>query len=166
MLPAQLTLADAAADDADAIARLLIQSKEGSWPADSIEPYDRDFEFARERWRSYIEEGSTAQKALGDGFVILARMGDELAGFAAYHHTRRWNCDAELQSMYMLPAFQGRQIGTALLREIFRRLRAGGSQSLCVGFDPRNPYKQFYYKHGAVEIDPHWAMWPHLPDTR
>jgi hypothetical protein len=31
---------------------------------------------------------------------------------------------------------------------------------MCVGFGPENPYKRFYFKHGAVPINPHWAMWP------
>jgi GNAT superfamily N-acetyltransferase len=154
----QLLLRDARPDDAADVARLLIRTKEESWPG-PIDPHDQDFDFWHNRWRAYIAEGSRAQKSLGDGFVILALVDGEFAGFAGYHHTRRWDCHAELESIYVRLRYQRRGIGTALLREIIRRLAAEGSQSLCVGYAPHNPYRQFYRKHGAVEINPHWAVW-------
>jgi GNAT superfamily N-acetyltransferase len=142
--------------------RVLIRTKEESL-AGLTNDHDRNFDFWHDRWRRYIEHGSSAQKALGDGFTILAESAGRLIGFAAYHHTRRWGCDAELESLYVLLSHQGRGVGTTLLREIVGRLRAEGSRSLCVGYSPHNPYKRFYSKHGAVEINPHWAAWCRLP---
>jgi GNAT superfamily N-acetyltransferase len=75
----------------------------------------------------------------------------------------RWRLYLAEGSIYVLLSHQGRGIGTRLLREIVRRLQADGSRSLCVGYSPRNPYKRFYSKHGAVEINPHWAAWRSLP---
>lgn len=157
-----LRLRDARPEDAAELVRVLIRTKEESFPS-LIDSHDRDFHFWHDRWYGYLNEGSRAQYALGDGFGILAESGAELIGFAAYHHTRRWRCDAELQSMYVLRHQQGRGAGTALLHEVVRRLREDGSSSLCVGYDPANPYKRFYVKHGAVEINPHWAVWRELP---
>ena len=81
-------------------------------------------------------------------------------GFAAYHHTTRHDTDAELQSIYVLKEAQGQGVGTRLLQVIANRLHAEGSRTMCVGYAPDNPYRRFYFKHGAVAINPHWAMWP------
>jgi GNAT superfamily N-acetyltransferase len=154
---------DANAQDAPEIARLIIRTKERSFPA-GVTDHDRNFDFWRERWRYYIENGSPAQKSLGDGFVILAEHDGKLTGFAAYHHTRRWDCDAELESIYVDFDYQRRGIGSMLLREAVERLRRDGSTSLCVGYSSDNPYKRFYQKHGAQEIHSFWAVWRELPN--
>jgi len=153
---------DAQPDDAAAIARVLIQTKEESL-AGLIDDHDRDFKFWHDRWLRYLRDGSSAQKSRGDGFAILAEDGGDLIGFAGYHHTLRWGCDAELESLYVRLPWQRKGVGLTLLRDVMRRLRAEGSRSLCVGFSPENPYKRFYFKHGAVAINPHWAFWAAMP---
>jgi GNAT superfamily N-acetyltransferase len=162
LTPSPAAIRDARPEDAASIARVEIRTKEESFPP-PLDPRDVDFPFRHDRWQRYLTEGSRAQHALGDGFAILAESAGQIAGFAAWHHTRRWQCDAELQSIYVLRPHQGLGIGTLLLREISARLRAGGSSSLCVGYAPDNPYRRFYRKHGAVEINPHWAVWRPLP---
>ena len=154
-------LRDASAADAEVIVAILIASKEGSFPA-LLTAHDRDVGFWTDQWRRYLSDGSRAQQSRGDGFALLAESNGRPVGFAGYHHTTRHGADAELQSIYVLPDAQGCGAGTALLWAIVGRLEAEGSRSLCVGYDPRNPYKRFYLKHGAVEINPHWAKWHDL----
>jgi GNAT superfamily N-acetyltransferase len=145
------------------IVRLLIRTKEDSLPH-LTHDHDRDEPFWYQRWRDYLMEGSSAQQARGDGWVVvLAERSTDLVGFAAYHHTRRWQCDAELEALYVRSGDQARGVGTALLWEVVERLRRDGSRSLCVGYDINNPYKRFYRKHGAVEVNPFWAVWRELP---
>jgi GNAT superfamily N-acetyltransferase len=158
----EILFRDASPEDADAITRVPIRTKEESFPA-PIDPKDLKFDFWRDRWQHYLQEGSSAQQSLGDGYAILAEHRGQLIGFAGYHHTRRWGCDAELESIYIRLSHQGRGVGTFLLREIIKRLRQDGSRSMCVGYSPSNPYKRFYIKHGATEINPHWAVWRTLP---
>lgn len=146
-------------EDVDVIVGILTASKAASTP-ELLTDYDHDIPFLRNRWRSYILEGSRAQKATGDGFVFLAEVDGQPVGFAAYHHTRRHDTQAELQSLYVRKEAQGSGVGTALLRTIALPLIEDGSKTMCVGYDLRNPYKRFYLKHGAVEINPHWAFWP------
>src|ERR1700674_3247185 len=95
----------------------------------------------------------------GGVYAHLAAESDRPVAFAAYHHTSRHDADAELESIYVLKDAQGQGVGTELLRLIGGRLQAEGSRTMCVGYDPRNPYKRFYRKHGAVEISAHWALW-------
>ena len=149
----------ASEDDADAIVEIYVASKTASMP-ELIDDHDRDITFLTGRWRSYISQGSRAQMATGDSFTFIAEVDKQPVGFAAYHHTRRHNTDAELQSIYVLQEAQGCGVGTALLQLIALRLIEEGSVTMCVGYDPRNPYRRFYRKHGAVEINPHWSLWP------
>ena len=154
-MPVGIEFVDAAVVDARAASELILASKRGSF--DVLEPRDSDVEHAVQSWERYLGTGSTAQAATGDGFGVFALLAGRRVGFAAYHHTRRYDCDAELQKIYVLKTAQGRGVGTAMLRLIADRLVADGSKTMCVGYDPANPYKRFYAKHGTVEINPHWS---------
>jgi GNAT superfamily N-acetyltransferase len=147
--------------DVDAVVRVLVATKEASFP-DTTDDHDRDIPFWTRRWRGYIVDGSRAQKSLGDGWVFIAETGNGPVGYVAYHHSTRLGTDAELQNIYVLKEAQGRGIGTRLLGVVAHRLHADGSRSLCVGYDANSPYRTFYLKHGAHETGPGapWAIWP------
>jgi GNAT superfamily N-acetyltransferase len=154
----------ATADDTDTVVRILIASKEASFP-DSIGDHDRDVEFWTNRWREYITSGSRAQMSRGDGWVFIAEVGGRPVGYIAYHHTTRHGTDAELQNIYLLKEYQRQGIGTHLLAMVAQQLLIDGSRTMCVGFDEFGPYKQFYFKHGAVALAPGapWAIWDNVP---
>jgi ribosomal protein S18 acetylase RimI-like enzyme len=155
-----LSIRPASPDDVDTIVRILIASKEASFP--EIEDHDRDASFWVRRWHGYLTTGSTAQYSRGDGWVFLASVSEQPVGYVAYHHTKRHGTDAELQNIYLLKEWQRRGIGTHLLGVVAHRLHADGSRAMCVGYDPESPYNAFYWKHGAREISPGapWAIWP------
>src|SRR5512142_1739004 len=152
----------ASADDVELIVRILVASKEGSYP-DTIDEHDRDVSFWENRWRRYLTEGSRAQGSLGDGFAFVAELAGQPVGFVAYHHTRRFGTAAELQSIYVLKEAQRRGVGTRLLAEVAARLAQDGSATLCVGYAASSPYKRFYEKHGAQPIGPEYSVWPDVP---
>ena len=154
----ELHLREAGPTDTDVLVGILIASKVGSIPQ-LIGEHDRDEAFWTDRWRSYLNDGSRAQGSLGDGFALPAELSGKAVAFAAWHHTTRHGTNAELESIYVVHSAQRAGVGTALLRAVASRLLADGSRSLCVGYDPRSPYKRFYFKHGAVELNPHWAIW-------
>ena len=156
-------LRGATPDDTGTIVRLLIAAKEASFP-DSIDDHDRDVRFWTRRWRGYIKYGSGARQSRGDGWVFLAEAEGRPIGYVAYHHTNRHGTDAELQNIYILKEWQRRGIGAHLLGAVAHRLHADGSRSMCVGDDSDSPYKQFYFKYGAVETEPGgpWSIWPDL----
>lgn len=149
--------------DAGTVVRILIASKEASFP-DTIEEHDRDVAFWTRRWRDYIVRGRVPLQPFGDGWVFLAEVAGAPVAYVAYHHTRRLGTDAELQNIYVLKEWQGRGVGTHLLGVVAHRLHADGSRSMCVGYDSNSPYKRFYVKHGAVETEPGspWAIWHDL----
>jgi GNAT superfamily N-acetyltransferase len=155
----------AAVADADAVVRILIASKEASFP-DTINAHDRDVAFWTRRWSRYIAHGSLARQSRGDGWVFLAEAQGAPVGYVAYHHTTRHGTDAELQNIYVLKEWQGQGVGTRLLGVVAHRLHADGSRTMCVGYDAASPYKRFYMKHGAIETEPGspWAIWHDLAD--
>lgn len=151
------------ASDTDTIVRILVATKEASLPG-TIDDHDRDVPFWTERWYGYLTRGSQAQHSQGDGWVFLASLNGVPVGYVAYHHTKRLGTDAELQNIYVVQEAQRQGIGTHLLGVVAHRLHADGSRKMCVGYDLDNPYRQFYRKHGAVEIAPGvpWAVWRDL----
>lgn len=80
--------------DVSAMVSVLIATKEACF-APLLSDRDRDVGFWEDRWRRYISQGSTAQMACGDGFSFVAERDGQVVGFAAYHHTRRHNTDAD-----------------------------------------------------------------------
>ena len=155
-----LEIRRATPDDADAVVRILIASKEASFP-DGIDDHDRDVEFWTRRWRDYLLRGTVPLRVFGDGWVFIAESGGQPVAYVAYHHTRRLGSDAELQNIYVLREWQSKGVGTLLLGVVAHRLYRDGSRRLCVGYDANSPYKRFYMKHGAIEIQPGspWAIW-------
>jgi GNAT superfamily N-acetyltransferase len=155
-----LRIRRAGVGDTDTVVRILIASKVASFP-ETIEDHDRDVPFWTRRWREYIARGSLPFSLLGDGWVFLAEAGGTPVGYIAYHHTHRFETDAELQNIYILKEWQRKGIGTALLSVIAHRLAADGSRSMCVGYDSNSPYKNFYLKHGAIETaaGAPWSIW-------
>ena len=146
--------------DTDTVVRILVASKEASFP-ETVDEHDRDIPFWTRRWRGYIAHGSQARQSRGDGWVFIAEVQDVPVGYVAYHHTARLGTDAELQNIYVLKEWQGHGVGTHLLGVVAHRLYADGSRTMCVGFDAESPYKRFHMKYGAVETTPGspWAIW-------
>jgi GNAT superfamily N-acetyltransferase len=162
--PGNINIRRADVRDTDIVVRILIASKEASFP-DTIDDHDRDVAFWSRRWRDYIVRGRLPFALLGDGWVFLAEVEGTPVGYIAYHHTRRLGTDAELQNIYILREWQDNGIGTRLLGVVAHRLAADGSRSMCVGYDSNSPYKRFYLKHGAVETSPGaaWSIWHDIP---
>jgi GNAT superfamily N-acetyltransferase len=159
------TLRRATLGDVGTIVRILIASKEASFPG-AIDDHDRDVEFWTRRWRDYVVRGSIPLQLFGDGWVYLAEVEGCPVAYVAYHHTKRLGTDAELQNIYVLKEWQRKGIGSHLLGVVAHRLLADGSRTMCVGFDSDSPYKHFYMKLGAIETEPGapWAIWSAVGD--
>ena len=104
----------ASVSDTDTVVRILIASKEASFP-DTIEEHDLDVQFWTRRWRDYILRGRLPLAPFGDGWVFLAEVDGEPVAYVAYHHTSRHGTDAELQNIYVLKEWQRKGIGARLL---------------------------------------------------
>ncbi len=89
----------------------------------------------------------------------------QVVGFGAGQVSTRLGCTGELQWMFVLPTWQRRGIGAALLSalaEWFGRLR---STRVIVDAPPDNPCRAFYVKHGAIPLDAYWLHWPDIHES-
>lgn len=79
-------------------------------------------------------------------------------GYVAGHLTRRFNCDGELQWIYVAPEHRKTHVESALLRFLAECFVENRARRICVdiGDDRARP---FYRRHGAVDLNRHWMVW-------
>jgi GNAT superfamily N-acetyltransferase len=92
------------------------------------------------------------------GFVAIVNAA--VIGYIAGHLTQRFDCQGELQYLYVAPAH--RRSGVA--RNLLGRLAAwfGEQQALrvCVNVDEDSPgARPFYVSMAATDLCPHWMEW-------
>jgi len=108
-----------------------------------------DIERLRNRWDGYVRRVSHPQCALAPRILFAAFADRRMVGYIAGHFSQRYDTEGELESIYLLKEYQGRRIGTTLLERLARWFVENDRRSVCVGIDPKNPYKRFYEKHSA-----------------
>ena len=98
------------------------------------------------------------QQALGPRAMWMALDGDLPIGYIAGHLTRRFDCDGELQYLYVLPAHRGGVVAAGLLRQLARWFVEQGARRVCVDVGNERAHR-FYTRHGATELRKHWLVW-------
>lgn len=115
-------------------------------------------EGADPRMQRYLLGEHHPQQALAPRGMWMALDGDAPVGYIAGHLTRRFDCDGELQYLYVLPANRGGKVAAGLLRELARWFVDQGARRVCV--DPGNDRaRRFYARQGAVPLGMHWMVW-------
>jgi GNAT superfamily N-acetyltransferase len=92
----------------------------------------------------------------------------QLVGVAAFEtSTTRFGTVGIITRMYVLPQFQRRGIGTALIAEIESKAREQGVEEILIWTDPKATWAvSFYKKAGYREIDPAARYGDEAIDTR
>ncbi|MDR6755089.1 GNAT superfamily N-acetyltransferase [Mycoplana sp. BE70] len=114
---------------------------------------------------AYLDRMSPAEQAVrhmsrrnatGVGhYVAIDNRSDALVGFANYGPAR-YNASTpvgEIYALYVLPAYQGRGIGGALVRAVARRMVEGGTVTLIAWVLSTNPNRAFYERLGATPVE-------------
>ena len=136
-------------DDADAIARVHVQSWRETYgglvPDDFLERMTDGaaLERRRDMWRTLAARPDPVQVAVEGGQVVAFASGGAPQDHPGY--------DAELHTLYSLRAAQGRGTGRALLRGVAGELRAGGARRLALWVLDTNPTRGWYARQGARE---------------
>jgi GNAT superfamily N-acetyltransferase len=106
----------------------------------------------------YLAREHHPQHALAPRVLWMAEQGNAPIGYAAGHLTRRFDCDGELQWIYVTAAHRRRGVASALLRRLAAWFAERGARRVCVdvGDDDARP---FYRRHGAVDLNRHWMVW-------
>lgn len=113
---------------------------------------------ADERMLPYLLGHHHPQQALGPRVMWMVMDGDRPIGYIAGHLTRRFDCDGELQYLYVLPARRGGEVAAGLLRQLARWFVQRGARRVCVDVGNERA-RRFYTRHGAAELREHWRVW-------
>ena len=165
------TYREATVDDAPSIAHQIIasdynpQKTAKEWEQQGYRP-EEVLERTVKRWTGYISGTHTPRFGKAPRRIYLAFDNDTLAGHVACHHTAKHGCESELQSIYVLPEYQGKGLGTILLSMAVDWLVGTGVKSMVVGFYSDNPFQRFYFKYGGVKSESSGCEWHDLAELQ
>lgn len=117
-------------------------------------------EYHRNRMARYLAREHHPDQALMPRVIYVARESEALVGYIAGHLTRRYDCDGELQWIYVIPEHRGSGVASELLRLLADWFDEQSAARICVDVDPNNLIaRRFYTRHGAELLNPHWLVW-------
>jgi ribosomal protein S18 acetylase RimI-like enzyme len=118
------------------------------------------YEFMRDRMARYLAGDHHPRHALLPRAVFVAALGDQVVGYVAGHLTTRYDCDGELQWLYVLAEHRGTEVAPKLLRLMAAWFAERQASRVCVNVDPANTAaRRFYKRHGAQDLNPQWLIW-------
>ena len=89
-----------------------------------------------------------------------AMHGDKVVAYIAGHLTRRYDCDGEVQYLFVVPPSRRSGVATRLLRLLACWFADHEATRICAGVDPGSPAaRPFYTRHGAIPLNQHWVVW-------
>ncbi len=138
---AEALIVPAGPGDADALARLHVatwrETYVGLLPAGYLGAMD--VERHARRWRAQLAA------SVKPAPVLVAEQRGGLVGYCAGGHAR--DADAEVFTLYVLRKAQGGGLGSELLGDMARVLKAGGARSLHLWVLASNIRAQAFYQH-------------------
>jgi ribosomal protein S18 acetylase RimI-like enzyme len=118
---------------------------------------------ADERMARYLAGEHHPQQALLPRVSFVALKGDRMVGYIAGHLTRRYECDGELQWIYVAPEHRGSGVAAELLRRLAAWFAEQPAARVCVNVEPDNARaRRFYTRHGAEELNKYWLVWENI----
>ncbi len=121
---------------------------------------DEEWGPADPRTGLYLEGKHHPQQALAPRVLYAAFGSDGVAGYIAGHLTQRYDCDGELQSLWVAVGQRRAGVATELLRLLTRWFLEHDARRVCVDVSPDNERaRAFYARHGAADLNPHWLVW-------
>jgi GNAT superfamily N-acetyltransferase len=111
-----------------------------------------------ERMLRYVTGESHPRQALPPRAMWIAEANGAPIGYAAGHLTRRFDCDGELQWIYVVREHRRSRVASELLRLLAGWFVDQRALRICVdvGDDAARP---FYRRLGAVDLNKHWMVW-------
>lgn len=108
----------------------------------------------------YLEGTHHPQRALPPRVAFMALEGDAVIGYIAGHRTERYDCEGELQYLWVAIDRRRDGVATSLLRMLARWFAENGAARVCVDVLPDNEAgRGFYRRHGAKDLNTHWLVW-------
>lgn len=121
---------------------------------------DADAGPADERMARYLEGQHHPQQALAPRTAFIALSSEEVVGYIAGHATTRYDCEGEVQYLYVAPGARRRGIAAQLLRILAGWFDQRGIRRVCVNADVDSPgATSFYVATRARPLNKHWYVW-------
>jgi GNAT superfamily N-acetyltransferase len=112
------------------------------------------------RMAAYLDGHHHPRQALLPRVAFVALVGTTVVGYIGGHLTRRYQCDGELQYLFVAPQYRRTGIASELLRLLAPWFAHEGARKVCVNVDPDNGgARAFYTLHGAISLHPFWLVW-------
>jgi ribosomal protein S18 acetylase RimI-like enzyme len=103
------------------------------------------------------------QQALPPRVMYLCESAEAVVGYIGGHLTERYECDGELQYLYVAPQYRRTGVASEMLRLLARWFDTHDASRICVDVEPDNHRARgFYASHGANYLNSHWLVWPDL----
>jgi len=82
-----------------------------------------------------------------------------VVGYIAGHLTRRFDCDGELQYLFVAPEQRRQGVASELLRYLRAWFGKHRASRICVDVEPDNAVgRAFYRQHGATPLNRGWLV--------
>ena len=115
---------------------------------------------ADERMAAYFAGESHPRHALPPRVGFVATVDDSVVGYIAGHLTRRYDCDGEVQFLYVAPAHRRGGVASELLRHLSCWFVEQDALRICVDVDAdSSAARPFYARQGAAPLNKAWMVW-------
>jgi GNAT superfamily N-acetyltransferase len=115
---------------------------------------------SEERMTAYFDGLHHPQQALLPRVIYLAMDGDAMIGYIAGHLTRRFDCQGELEWLYIVPERRRSSVASALMPCLAAWFKQQNAARVCVNVAGWNTVAlRFYAKHGAEPMKAGWMVW-------
>jgi len=112
------------------------------------------------RMAAYLDGTHHPKEALLPRIAFVAIASDRVVGYIAGHLTRRYDCDGEVQYLYVAPAYRRSGVASELLRMLAQWFVEQNAVKVCVNVNVDSPAAEpFYARHGAAPINRYWMVW-------
>lgn len=112
------------------------------------------------RMEEYLAGTHHPRHALRPRVMYVALEEDLVAGYIAGHLTTRFNCEGELQYLYVARHYRRRGAASALLTALANWFIGRDARRICVDVVPENAVaRAFYRHHGAIQLNRGWMVW-------
>src|SRR5206468_3809756 len=91
----------------------------------------------------------------------LAHDDAALVGYIVGHLTRRYDCDGELQWIYVVAELRRTQVAAELLQHLAQWFIEHGAKRVCVNAGDGRA-RSFYTRSGAVALNDDWMVWENI----
>lgn len=108
----------------------------------------------------YLRGEHSPQKALELRSAFVASDEEKILGFVAGHHTRRFDCDGEVQWIDVDQQHRGHGVAYKLMAQIGAWFVSQNIKRICVNVDSNNvAARKLYENCGARPLNDAWMVW-------